>query len=48
MYEKIKAGIVQAMKDKDTLTLQTLRGIKGEADLEHINKGVEVNQYLIK
>ena len=47
MYEKIKAGIVQAMKDKDTLTLQTLRGIKGEADLEHINKGVEVNDDLI-
>ena len=47
MYEQIKASIVQAMKDKDTLKLQTLRGIKGDADLEHINKGVEINDDLI-
>ena len=47
MYEQIKTSIVQAMKDKDTLKLQTLRGIKGDADLEHINKGVEINDDLM-
>ncbi len=47
MYDKIKADIVTAMKDKDTLKLQTLRGIKGDADLEHINKGVEINDELM-
>ena len=47
MYEKIKAEIVAAMKDKDTLKLQTLRGIKGDADLEHINKKVEINDELM-
>ena len=47
MYEKIKENIVQAMKDKDTLKLQTLRGIKGDADLEHINKGTEINDDLM-
>lgn len=47
MYDKIKADIVTAMKDKDTLKLQTLRGIKGDADLEHINKKVEINDELM-
>ena len=47
MYDKIKADIVAAMKEKNTLKLQTLRGIKGDADLEHINKGVEVNDDLM-
>lgn len=47
MYEKIKAEIVSAMKEKNTLKLQTLRGIKGDADLEHINKGVEINDELM-
>ena len=47
MYDKIKADIVTAMKEKNTLKLQTLRGIKGDADLEHINKGVEVNDDLM-
>ena len=47
MYEKIKADIVSAMKEKNTLKLQTLRGIKGEADLEHINKGSEINDDLM-
>lgn len=47
MYEKIKAEIVNAMKEKNTLKLQTLRGIKGDADLEHINKGVEINDELM-
>ena len=47
MYDKIKSDIVAAMKDKDTLKLQTLRGIKGDADMEHINKKVEINDELM-
>ena len=47
MYERIKEDIVKALKEKDTLKLQTLRGIKGEADLEHINKKVEINDELM-
>lgn len=47
MYETIKNEIVNAMKEKDTLKLQTLRGIKGDADLEHINKKVEINDDLM-
>ena len=47
MYDKIKSEIVSAMKEKDTLKLQTLRGIKGDADMEHINKGVEINDELM-
>lgn len=47
MYDKIKSDIVSALKEKDTLKLQTLRGVKGEVDLEHINKKVEINDDLI-
>lgn len=47
MYDKIKSDIVAAMKEKDTLKLQTLRGIKGDADMEHINKKVEINDELM-
>ena len=47
MYDKIKEDIVKALKDKDTLKLQTLRGVKGEVDLEHINKKVDINDDLI-
>lgn len=47
MYNKIKEDIVNALKEKDTLKLQTLRGIKGEVDLEHINKKVEINDELV-
>lgn len=47
MYEKLKKDIIEAMKAKDTLKLQTLRGLKGEIDLEHINKKVEINDELI-
>ena len=47
MYDKIKEDIVKALKEKDTLKLQTLRGIKGEADLEHINKKAEINDELL-
>ena len=47
MYDKIKSDIVSALKEKDTLKLQTLRGIKGEVDLEHINKKVDINDDLV-
>jgi len=47
MYDKIKEDIVKALKEKDTLKLQTLRGIKGEVDLEHINKKVEITDDLM-
>ena len=47
MYDKIKEDIVKALKEKDTLKLQTLRGVKGEIDLEHINKKVEINDKLV-
>lgn len=47
MYETIKKDIVVAMKEKNTLKLQTLRGVKGDADLEHINKKVEINDELM-
>ena len=47
MYDKIKEDIVKALKEKDTLKLQTLRGVKGEVDLEHINKKVEINDDLV-
>ena len=47
MYDRIKEDIVKALKEKETLKLQTLRGVKGEIDLEHINKKVEVNDELV-
>ena len=47
MYDKIKSDIVSALKERDTLKLQTLRGVKGEVDLEHINKKVEINDDLM-
>jgi hypothetical protein len=47
MYDTIKKDIVTFMKEKDTMKVQTLRGIKGEVDLEHINKKVEINDSLV-
>ena len=47
MYDKIKEEIVNAMKEKNTLKVQTLRGVKGEIDLEHINKKVDINDDLV-
>lgn len=47
MYNKLKEDIILAMKEKNTLKLQTLRGIKGDIDLEHINKKVEINDDLV-
>ena len=36
MYETLKKAIVDAMKEKDTLKVQTLRGVKGEIDLDAV------------
>jgi len=47
MYEQIKNDIVKFMKEKDTLKVQTLRGIKGDIDLEHINKKVDITDNLV-
>ena len=47
MYDKLKQDIIISMKEKDTLKLQTLRGIKGTVDLEHINKKVEITDELV-
>ena len=47
MYNKIKEDIVSYMKAKEMLKVQTLRGVKGEIDLEHINKKVEINDELV-
>ena len=47
MYERIKTDIVAAMKEKDMLKLQTLRGIKGDTDKEPIDKKVEITDDLV-
>lgn len=47
MYEKIKADIITAMKEKEQLKVQTLRGIKGDIDLEHINKKIEITDEVV-
>lgn len=47
MYEKIKSDIVAFLKEKNTLKVQTLRGIKGDVDLEHINKKVDITDELV-
>ncbi len=47
MYDRIKEEIVKALKEKDTLKLQTLRGVKGEVDLEHINKKIDITDELV-
>lgn len=47
MYEKIQADIVTALKEKDKLKLQTLRGIKGEVDLESLNKKISITDELV-
>ncbi len=47
MYEKIQADIISALKEKNTLKLQTLRGIKGSVDLEHINSKAVIDDNLV-
>lgn len=41
MLERITKDIVESMKNKDTLRLQTLRMLKGSIDLERINKKLD-------
>ncbi|MBQ8891737.1 MAG: GatB/YqeY domain-containing protein [Bacilli bacterium] len=47
MYENIKNDITKYMKEKDMSKVQTLRGIKGDVDLEHINKKIEITDNLV-
>ena len=47
MYENIKNDITKFMKEKDMVKVQTLRGIKGDVDLEHINKKVDITDNLV-
>ena len=47
MYENIKNDITKYMKEKDMVKVQTLRGIKGDVDLEHINKKVDITDNLV-
>ena len=47
MYEQIKNDIVKFIKEKDMMKVQTLRGIKGDVDLEHINKKVDITDNLV-
>lgn len=47
MYENLKNEIVAAMKEKNMMKVQTLRGVKGNIDLEHINKKVEIDDNLV-
>lgn len=47
MYEQIKEDIIKSLKEKNQLKLQTLRGVKGDVDLEHINKKIEINDDLV-
>ena len=47
MYDKIKNDIVKFMKEKDMMKVQTLRGIKGDVDLEHINKKKDITDELV-
>ena len=41
MLDRITKDIVDAMKNKDTLKLSTLRLLKGAIDLEKINKKLD-------
>ena len=41
MLERINKAIVEAMKNKDSLRLATLRMLKGAVDLERINKKLD-------
>lgn len=47
MYNTIKNEIISALKEKNTLKVQTLREIKGSVDLEHINKKVDITDELV-
>lgn len=47
MYDKIKSGIVAAMKAHDKERLAVLRMVKAAVDLDHIDNKVEINDDLV-
>lgn len=47
MYDSIKSEIVKAMKEHNKERLNVLRMVKASADLEHIDKKVEINDELV-
>lgn len=47
MYDKIKNGIVEAMKAHDKERLAVLRMVKAAVDLDHIDNKVEINDDLV-
>lgn len=47
MLDKLKQDIVTAMKNKDKVTLDTLRGVKGALQLEVINNKKEESDELL-
>ena len=47
MYDKIKSGIVEAMKAHDKERLAVLRMVKAAVDLDHIDNKVEINDDLV-
>lgn len=44
---KLKSDLVQAMKDKDKVTLNTLRSVKGALQMEVINNKCEENDEVL-
>ena len=47
MVEKIKADMIQAMKEKDKERLTVIRMVKAAMDLEHIDRKREINDELL-
>lgn len=47
MLDKLKQDIIAAMKNKDKVTLDTLRGVKGALQLEVINNKKEESDELL-
>ena len=47
MVEKLKADMIQAMKEKDKERLTVIRMVKAAMDLEHIDRKREINDELL-
>ena len=47
MVEKLKADMIQAMKEKDKERLTVVRMVKAAMDLEHIDRKREINDELL-
>ena len=45
MLEKFKKELIEAMKNKDKVKLNTLRSVKGAMQLERINNKKEENDF---